>query len=189
MPTLSQLADLGELFGGVAVVASLIYLAIQIRQNTQIVRSTTLQQNTDTWAAFWLKVAEPETAQAYVAGMFGQPDIRPIHYSQFFFICRGMFIILEDQYYQVRKGTLDPDTYAGYQRAISTQMLAFRGFRIWWLQSRDVFSPAFVDHVDSMIAEVPEIDATALLLDWQARAHAYPDNPPPASDTPESAPS
>lgn len=35
--TLEQLANIGELIGGLAVVASLIYLAIQIRQNTKIV--------------------------------------------------------------------------------------------------------------------------------------------------------
>ncbi|MBL6691364.1 MAG: hypothetical protein ISP91_13320 [Pseudomonadales bacterium] len=39
---LEQLANLGELIGGVAVVASLIYLAVQIRQNTRMVKSSTL---------------------------------------------------------------------------------------------------------------------------------------------------
>jgi hypothetical protein len=32
--TLSELADVGELVGGVAVVASLVYLALQVSQNT-----------------------------------------------------------------------------------------------------------------------------------------------------------
>ena len=31
---LTQLANLGELIGGVAVIASLLYLAFQVRQNT-----------------------------------------------------------------------------------------------------------------------------------------------------------
>ena len=33
--TIQDLGALGDMIGGVAVVASLIYLAIQIRQNTQ----------------------------------------------------------------------------------------------------------------------------------------------------------
>ena len=41
--------------------------------------------------------------------------------------------------------TQNPDpTYAGYERAISEQLLVFPGFRIWWQQSRSVFSPGFV---------------------------------------------
>jgi hypothetical protein len=172
MPTLSQLADLGELIGGIAVVASLVYLAIQIRQNTRMVRGTTLHQNTDLWSSLFFRLAEPDIAQAYVAGMTGRGDIRPSQYTQFFFICRAMFVAFENQYYQMRQGVLDPETYAAYERSISTQLLAFRGFRIWWEQSRSVFSPAFIAHLDGMIAAVPEHDSDAFFRDWQAKAEA-----------------
>jgi len=171
--TLSQLADLGELIGGIAVVASLVYLALQVRQNTRTVRGSTLHQNTDLWTSMFLRLAEPGTAQAYVAGMAGHPDIRPLHYTQFFFICRSMFLAFENQYYQMRQGVLDPETYAGYQRSISTQFLAFRGFRVWWQQSRSVFSPSFVAHVDAMIAAVPEADPGAFLREWQEMARGH----------------
>lgn len=174
--SLSQLADLGELLGGVAVVASLVYLAVQIRQNTKTVRASTLHENTDLWSALFLRLAEPDLARAYVAGMAGQADIRPLHYTQFFFVCRSMFLAFENQYYQVRHGVLDPEAYAGYERSISTQFLAFRGFRIWWETNRSVFSPDFVAHVDAMIDNVPEADPTSFLREWhevaQARARA-----------------
>ena len=164
--TLSQLADLGELLGGVAVVASLVYLAIQIRQNTRTVRGSTLHHNTDLWSSMFLRLAEPDAAQAYVAGMSASPDIRPLHYTQFFFICRAMFLAFENQYFQMRQGVLDPETYAAYQRSISTQFLAFPGFRVWWRQSRSVFSPSFVAHIDAMIADVPEADPGLFLRQW-----------------------
>lgn len=170
--TLSQLADLGELIGGLAVVASLVYLAIQIRLNTRAVRSSTLHANTELWSSLFLRLAEPEVAQAYVAGMAGRPDVRPLHYTQFFFVCRAMFVAFENQYYQMRQGALDPETYAAYQRSISTQFLAFRGFRLWWSQNRPVFSPPFVAHVDAMIAEVPEADPEVFLRAWRERAQA-----------------
>jgi hypothetical protein len=168
--TLSQLADVGELLGGIAVVASLVYLAIQIRQNTTTVKGSTLHHNTDLWTSMFFRLAEPEIAQAYVAGMSGRPDIRPLHYTQCFFICRAMFLAMENQFYQMKSGVLDPEAYASYRRSISTQFLAFRGFRVWWEQNRAVFSTAFAEHVDAMIAEVSEADADSLLRDWQARA-------------------
>lgn len=168
--TLAQLSDLGELLGGIAVFASLVYLAIQIRQNTRSVRGSTHQQNTELWTRLFLHLAEGEAAQAYAYGMSGEPDIRPLHYTQFFFICRAMFVGFENQYYQMRQGVLDPETYAAYERSISTQFLAFRGFRLWWAQSRQVFTPAFIAHIDEMIAGVPELEADAFLVDWQAKA-------------------
>ena len=170
--TLSQLANVGELVGGIAVVASLVYLALQIRQNTKTVRSSTLHHNTDLWTSLFFRLAEPDVARAYVAGMAGQPDIRPFHYTQFFFICRAMFLAFENQYYQMRQGVLDPETYAGYERSISTQFLAFRGFRIWWQQSRSVFSPTFVEHIDALIADMPDADPAVLLREWQTISQA-----------------
>ena len=170
--TLSDLADVGELLGGVAVVVSLVYLALQIRQNTRSVRGSTLHQNTDLWSHLFFRLAEPEIAKAYVAGMSGQPDIKPLHFTQFFFLCRSIFLALENQYYQVRQGVLDGDAYAGYVRAISSQLLAFPGLRLWWQQSRSVFSPAFVEHVDAIIAGTPEADPGVLLQEWQRLAEA-----------------
>jgi hypothetical protein len=161
------LGNLGEFVGAIAVVVTLGYLAVQIRQNTRTVRGSTLYHNTDLWTSMFLRLAEPGASQAYVAGMTASPDIRPLQYTQFFFICRAMFLGFENQYYQMRQGVLDAETYAGYQRSISTQFLVFRGFRAWWKQSRSVFSPAFVAHVDAMVADVPESDPGALLREWQ----------------------
>ena len=170
--TLSQLADLGELVGGVAVVASLVYLAIQVRQNTTTVTASTLHHNTELWASLFTRIAEPDLAKAYVAGMTGRAEIRPLEFTQFFLVCRAMFAAFENQYYQMRQGVLDAETYAAYERLISTQALAFRGFRIWWEMNRSVFSPAFVDHIDALVASTPEVDAGALLRDWEELAGA-----------------
>ena len=164
---LSQLADLGELLGGVAVVASLVYLAAQIRQNTRTVRASTLHQNTDLWSSLFISLAAPDITRAYVAGMAGDRDMKPLQYTQFFFVCRSMFLAFENQYYQMRHGVLDSEAYDGYVRSISTQILAFRGFRVWWEMNRSVFSPDFVDHIDTMIADVPEADPGKLLREWQ----------------------
>ena len=149
------------------MVASLVYLAVQIRQNTRTVRGSTLHQNTDLWISVFLRLAEPSTARAYVAGMTASPDISPLRYTQFFFICRAMFLEYENQYYHVRQGVLDTETYTAYQRSISAQFLAFRGFRIWWQQSRSVFSPSFVEHIDQMVANIPEADPGVFLREWK----------------------
>jgi len=170
--TLLEWGALGELIGGIAIIGSLIYVGIQIRQNTRAVRGSTLQMNTDFWGTLFLRLAEPEMSQAYAAGMAGQPDIRPAHYTQFFFICRAMFLGFENQYYQFRQGVLDHAIYLGYERSIQTQLLVFPGFRVCWQQNRAVFSPAFVAHVDSMIERTPEADPGALLSEWSTLAQS-----------------
>ncbi len=168
--TLSDLANIAEILGGIAVVASLVYLAVQIRQNTSTVRNSTLQSNTALWTSVFCNLAEPSIAEAYAAGLSGKADIKPLHYTQFFLLCRGMFVAFENQYYQFCQGTLDRETYEGYERTISSQILVFPGFRIWWKQCRDVFSPVFVEHIDAMISDVPEGSADMLFSEYQSIA-------------------
>ena len=169
---LSQLADFGELIGGIAVVASLIYLGVQIRQNTKTVRASTLHQNTQLWSSLFLHMSDPALARAYGVGVTADPDVKPSQYTQFFFLCRSMFVAFENQYYQRQQGLLDAATYESYERSISTQLLAFRGFRIWWELNRAVFTPDFADHVDEMIARVPEATPDSLMRDWHRLAAA-----------------
>ena len=83
-----------------------------------------------------------------------------------------MFVSFENQYYQYRQGMLDKSTYLGYQKSITAQLLAFRGFRMWWQQNRDVFSDEFVAYVDKLVAETPEVDAGTLITEWRRIAEA-----------------
>ena len=169
---LDQIANIAEISAAALLIVSLIYVGIQIRQNTRSVRGTTLQMNTDFWGTLFLRLAEPEMSRAYAAGMAGKPDIRPAHYIQFFFICRSMFLGLENQYYQFRQGVLDREIYFAYERSIQTQLLASPGFRICWQQTRVACSPNFVAYVDSMIERTPEADPGALLREWSTLAQS-----------------
>ena len=50
--TLEDLGNLGEFLGAIGVIASLVYLAVQIRQNTRAVNSNTSQAITDSRVEF-----------------------------------------------------------------------------------------------------------------------------------------
>ena len=65
------LGNYGEFVGAFAVVATLIYLAIQIRRNTQATRATTTQALTDSINSSNLAIAEnPRLAKLYRIGKF-----------------------------------------------------------------------------------------------------------------------
>lgn len=165
--TLEQLANLGEFISAIAVIASLIYLAVQIRQNTKSVRSATLLSNTEIWSNLLLKMADTENIRAYMYGMSGNEDIRPKEFAQFLLQCRVLFVSFENQYYQFCNGALDEETYKGYERSICIEIFAYRGFRMYWSLYRENFSPVFVNHVDAMIKRTPETGAFNSLIEWQ----------------------
>ena len=68
---------------------------------------------------------------------------------------------------------LDAEVYRGYERSTCQQLLAFRGFRIWWQQSRDVFSPQFVEYIDGLIERTPEFESGYMIEEWRRLAAEY----------------
>lgn len=169
--SLEQFASLAEIIGGLAVVTSLIYLAIQIRQNTQTIKSATLLGNTEIWSNLLLDLASEHNIKAYLAGSLGSAEIKPREFTQFFLQCRVLFVSFEHQYYQYSNGSLDEETYKGYERSIANQLLAYPGFRLYWKMCREHFSPVFVEYLDAVIANTPEEAPGALLGQWRQLAN------------------
>jgi hypothetical protein len=68
--TLNDLANLGQIIGALAVVISLFYVAHQIRQNTNAVRSATAQAVHEHFAKWYhLVAADDELAQIVARGL------------------------------------------------------------------------------------------------------------------------
>lgn len=165
--TLENLANIGELVGGIAVVASLVYLAIQIRQNTASVRSATLAANTDTWTSLLAHIAHPDYNEAYLLASSGKPDLQPHQLLQFYLMARTIFVAFENQHYQYCQGTLDEDIYLGYERSISNQVLTQPGFQAYWHATSEEFSPSFISRVNHLLGEVSETNPGRFIAQWQ----------------------
>ena len=58
--SITELGALGEFVGAIAVVATLIYLAIQVRQNTGMMRAQIYQARSDSGQRYQLFVAGSE---------------------------------------------------------------------------------------------------------------------------------
>src|ERR1700746_2951578 len=67
---LNELANLGQIIGAIAVVVSLFYVAHQIRQNTNAVRSATAQTVHEHFANWYqLIAADAELSRIAVSGL------------------------------------------------------------------------------------------------------------------------
>lgn len=168
--TLTELANIGEFIGGIAVIVTLIYLGIQMRQNTRAFKSATLANNTSLWGSMLVNIASGDKTQAYLRGVIGDETITPEEFLQFFLIARAMFVSFEGQHHQYREGMLDKTLYQGYERSFQTQVMSMPGYRRYWQQFSSEFSPAFQDRLNEMLKDQPAADANRLLSDWKKLA-------------------
>jgi hypothetical protein len=146
--TLAQLASIGEIISSIAVIISLVYLAVQIRTNTEAERTSTYQSIVSDFGALNNNMAiTPGLSHMFVQGMedFNQfePDERA-RISQMFFQC---FHYFENMFYQHRKGYLDDEVWAGWQRLMLTYY-SRPGFQTWWAFRRDVYSESFANFLE-----------------------------------------
>lgn len=182
--TLSDVVDLSQIAGAVAVIASLIFVGLQIRHNTTTARAATLQANAQYWQDFFAMAADPVYGKSYARGAAGRADLTGEEFGQFFFLCRAVFMGCENQHYQFTRGLIDADAYRGYEATIREQIAAQPGVRAMWTLVRHSYGTEFQTFFDRQVALAEERAAqsahdVSMLRRWQER---LPTPPPHAAN-------
>jgi hypothetical protein len=141
--TAQLLGNLGEFLGAIAVVATLVYLAAQIRQNTRTMRSTAHHSANQLGVQINLALGtNAEAAQVLLNGSAEVPFDTPHQQLMFHFLMRANFSGAEDFYIQVREGLLEANMWES-RRVSMLRYLEQPGVRSWWEDNQGIFSDDF----------------------------------------------
>jgi hypothetical protein len=155
--TLESLGNLGEFIGALAVLASLVYLALQIRQNTRTVRSATHQSWVSNMAEVNMLLPQNgEFARVCLAGSEDPGKLDPAEQLQFNTYLIQLFNGYEAIYFQFLDGTVDAIYWSTKVRSLRA-VLANPGVRLAWEQfGEELFDPRFRDVVQrEVLCESP----------------------------------
>ncbi len=159
--TLQDLGNVGEFLGAVAVLVSLIYLALQIRQNTTTVRAGTSAAISESLARLLEVVgSDPRTARLWIRGVGGDPSLDPEEVLQFGLLFGSYVRRIENAYYQQLRGFVDFEHWQTTERTLSSVMGTMGGKGVW-ARSRHIYSDRFAAYVDTCIAERDAASAAA----------------------------
>ena len=154
---LSYYANLAEIIGTTAIVVSLVYVAVQIRQHTRVTRLTTAQNISHELRAVTVLLAtEPETAEMHLKGIENIDSLTPTEKHRFYILLSALYRVYENAYYQNREGALDPHIWEG----VMGQLLITRnssGYQSFWRDRKQLFSKNFQYFLENEL-HVPEID-------------------------------
>ena len=151
------LGAIGEIIGAIAVVATLAYLAQQIRYSSKI---ATAQMVKDAKSAssnlLNVLATDPDLTRSYIAQL--RPDQDPAdidtELERTRMLLLSAFQLYEWQYYAQREGLFD-DTIAGSYDRIVRDHLQSHTIRKWWLTSGEpVASEPFAEYVSGIIDEI-----------------------------------
>jgi hypothetical protein len=149
--TIQDLGSIGELVAAIATVATLIYLALQIRHNTQATRSSSFHAISDSMNHVNLSVAQtPELARIWVAGSADRSSLSDEERHQYDLILLSYFHVFETVHYQARVGAGEKDLVVAEERSL-TALLATPGVRSWWDENPYAFGPEFRSYLEKFL--------------------------------------
>lgn len=144
-------ALVAEVVGGIAVVIGLIFVGLELRQNTIAQRLTATQTLVvDYENALDIMSNEQEAACIYVRGINGLDNLNGIERYRFFVIWFHIFRAAEQLYQYSLEGLLDQKTWRGFQRQLD-EVARLPGVREWWEVRGDWFSDEFQDYVNDLV--------------------------------------
>ena len=109
--TLDYYANVAEIIGVIVVIATLIFLALQIRQNTKALRSTTIQEVMQTEIALMSLIVE--NAGVWEKILTGAPLADGEETRKAIVLFNVYMVETESRFHQYRSGFLDAQPWEG----------------------------------------------------------------------------
>ncbi len=152
--TIQDLGSIGEFVAAIATLITLVYLALQIRQNTKITRAEMFQHHALSVQGQLTHLgSSAHASRVFNAGLRGWTDLAEDEQGQFSLIMAGTFQGFQSVFWQYRSGLLAEDLWQSYQSNLSWY-LARAGVREWWKHGAQWVSEPFAALVTDMLAEL-----------------------------------
>jgi hypothetical protein len=174
---LESLANLGNFISAIVVVVSLVYLAHQVRQNTESLQ-------TENYARVLERVANMQArlgADAVFSELIARGAADPARLTagervQFTWTFYEMFGAFEFMFHQATSNALPTEVWQRWSETLSW-WLSLPGVRAWWISRPAPFSASFTSYVDGKLQQGPaDSDASRR---WGAFLRTG--SPPPAA--------
>jgi hypothetical protein len=165
--SLEQYSDLSQIIGAVAVVASLIFVGVQLRQNTKAVRAPTSQAHAVGYQQIIAGISNSgEFASIWRRGLADFQALDDDERARFLAFTSTLFRFYESSQVQMLAASLDAEHWHTIEQQV-TDLVTQPGVQAWWKLRRHWHSASFRNWIDH--------------LPQRAAATIYEDNSRPSS--------
>src|SRR6478609_4106262 len=148
----AMLTAIGQLATVIIGVPSIIYFAIQLREQNRERRQSAVNALTEQWGELTKALHEnAEFTAIYLRGVQSFHDLDAVSKLRFSAFQNRFFKNFEGMYYSRCEGILTPALWDEIDRTMS-DFLAYKGIQDWWQTRRHWHTEGFARVVDEMIA-------------------------------------
>lgn len=137
--TLQDWASLGEIVGAVGVIASLLYLAVQVKQARRVALAENVREVQEKYSRLALLLAENgELARIFHTGCEDIGKLDPVEQDRFNHVLGLHMLAFIEIHTAWTGGLMDGDLYRRWRSAIAMVMRT-PGASAWWDTARGLF--------------------------------------------------
>lgn len=155
MIDLQSLANLGEVVGAAAVVASLLYLAVQVRQSTKAQRTENYARALDRVSSMQSVLSQDgEISRIFAKGVQDTAKLTALEKIRFTWSLYEAFDAFEFMFHTYKTDQIPEEVWKRWSLTVAW-WLSFPGVQAWW-QNRPVqFTESFTLFVESVLHDNP----------------------------------
>jgi hypothetical protein len=151
--TLEEFYFVSQILSVGLIIGSLIFVGVQLRQNTLAMRATAHHAITDTINQANLAVTQsPDLARVWNAGLKDRGSLTEEEMLRFDFQCLAYFHVFDTLHYQARTGAGDEALLRAEEPGIAG-LFENPGINAWWDENPYGLGPEFRKYVEELRAQ------------------------------------
>jgi hypothetical protein len=155
------ISAIGETIGATAVIVTLIYLAIQIRDSAKASRSAAVTDATTAMQTFYQELgSNPQSSRLFLNGLTSPDSLSKEDQFQFLMLMHSCFLGFQRSFFLAQEGTLNIGLRDSIGTAVNT-VNHLPGMHLYWEQRKAFFQPEFVTWVEGLLVQKQRSDIEA----------------------------
>jgi len=149
---LTDFANIAQVIGALAVIISLVYVAIQVRHSASEVRAASGNAANLALQNWYLEMgSNAQCSSLFIKGVTSDESLPQDEEFQFMMLLHAAFLAFQNSYFLVSEGTLDSELREAMTAAIHS-IKHLPGTGRYWRQRRRYFLKGFAEYVDNIFA-------------------------------------
>lgn len=148
---LRDAANWAEVVSAVAIVVSLIYVGIQVTDNTSATRSATASHANTEFIDWYEHIsADPEIVDVWYRGVREPETLTDQEFLRFVFLVHIIMLQFQNNFYLVEEGTLDKKVLESITLTLTT-IKGTAGFDRYWALRKQLFYPEYRMFIEELM--------------------------------------
>ena len=144
---------IGEIIGALAVFLTLIYLALQIRQNTKAVQASAVDASISKVTSVRQSMYESaEVAEIYIAGLANPDDLDELSRTRFRLVMHNVLMSISNIYSQTNFAGLSSSMWES-QLVLLRRVVTSPGGQWFWKEYQLEFDETFREQIEAILQD------------------------------------